>query len=545
MERAGSSLPFVAPFNGVVSQGGQAQPIPAFLLPQHLRSQSASTAASDDEHAGGKKQGKPKRKKVNHACLYCRRSHMTCDDGRPCQRCIKREIGHLCHDDYKPATRQKSPETPTHPTSASGSGSATPQTIQAQHHQPLQRQPSIDQAPAFAPQAPINYVMPAVPLQAPQPPPTTTQWPLYPSQFGAAHLHLENFGNEFADLTSILDNLDDPFFFNAPSFGQYPSSAEPITGHEDGQNGRAGLEPTASSSSVTMDGSESRSATSPARAPDADAEPVLPSANKTEQFLLAAADLPTGTRNERLSRVIHAKYEAGLLKPYNYATGYAKLSRWMDRCLSQKARQQILQPLGILRPKFREVAQSLTDIDLVLTEESFERLLLDYDRVFSVMGVPACLWRRTGEIYKGNREFAELIGIEGHMLRDGRLCIYELMAEESAVNYWQKFGQVAFDVEHKAVLTSCVLRYQPVVSSQGHVVSHMQQQQPQPITPALFHTNAPETPRSGFPSLAPAAPIGMQQPQKEERFIHCCCSFTIRRDDKGIPSMIVGNFIKY
>lgn len=94
-------------------------------------------------------------------------------------------------------------------------------------------------------------------------------------------------------------------------------------------------------------------------------------------------------------------------------------------------------------------------------EEEFERMLLDYDRVFSAMGVPACLWRRTGEIYKGNREFSELVGVDGYTLRDvssnsrvgvnapanhlipfltfeqGRLCIYELMAEESAVNYWE------------------------------------------------------------------------------------------------------------
>lgn len=51
-------------------------------------------------------------------------------------------------------------------------------------------------------------------------------------------------------------------------------------------------------------------------------------------------------------------------------------------------------------------------------EEAFERMLLDYDRVFSAMGVPACLWRRTGEIYKGNREFSELVGVDGYMLRD-------------------------------------------------------------------------------------------------------------------------------
>jgi hypothetical protein len=56
--------------------------------------------------------------------------------------------------------------------------------------------------------------------------------------------------------------------------------------------------------------------------------------------------------------------------------------------------------------------------DLVFIEEAFERLLLDYDRVFSAMGVPACLWRRTGEIYKGNREFTELVGVDGYMMRD-------------------------------------------------------------------------------------------------------------------------------
>ena len=67
------------------------------------------------------------------------------------------------------------------------------------------------------------------------------------------------------------------------------------------------------------------------------------------------------------------------------------------------------------------MAQSLRDIDLVFIEEAFERMLLDYDRVFLSMGIPACLWRRTGEIYKGNRAFTELIGLDGHLMRDVRL----------------------------------------------------------------------------------------------------------------------------
>jgi hypothetical protein len=73
----------------------------------------------------------------------------------------------------------------------------------------------------------------------------------------------------------------------------------------------------------------------PAHPPEAPAEepapPLLPSATKTEKFLLTAADQESGTRDERLSRVIRSKYEAGLLKPYDYVKGYARLSRWMDR----------------------------------------------------------------------------------------------------------------------------------------------------------------------------------------------------------------------
>ncbi|KAG1848125.1 hypothetical protein F4604DRAFT_1594077, partial [Suillus subluteus] len=55
---------------------------------------------------------------------------------------------------------------------------------------------------------------------------------------------------------------------------------------------------------------------------------------------------------------------------------------------------------------------------LIFIEEAFERLLLDYDRVFSAMGVPACLWRRTGEIYKGSCEFSEFVGVNGYMMQD-------------------------------------------------------------------------------------------------------------------------------
>ena len=57
----------------------------------------------------------------------------------------------------------------------------------------------------------------------------------------------------------------------------------------------------------------------------------LPPTNKAERFLLTAADQESGSRDERLKSVIRAKYEAGLLKPYNYVKGYARLSHWMEK----------------------------------------------------------------------------------------------------------------------------------------------------------------------------------------------------------------------
>ncbi|KAJ1843866.1 Transcriptional regulator of nonfermentable carbon utilization, partial [Coemansia sp. RSA 2703] len=40
---------------------------------------------------------RPKRK-TNRACNHCQKSHLTCDDSRPCARCVKRGIGSTCVD---------------------------------------------------------------------------------------------------------------------------------------------------------------------------------------------------------------------------------------------------------------------------------------------------------------------------------------------------------------------------------------------------------------------------------------------------------------
>jgi len=186
--------------------------------------------------------------------------------------------------------------------------------------------------------------------------------------------------------------------------------------------------------------------------------PVAQADKAHEKYYMTAAD-PAGTDapDERMNKLLRAKYDAGLLKPFNYVKGYARLNQFMDRNLQASSRQRILRQLDKFRPKFRERMQRLTDIELIMVEMWFERKLMEYDRVFASMAIPACCWRRTGEIFRGNLEMAELIHVPVEQLRDGKLSIHEIFVEDSLVSYWEKFGAIAFEASQKAILTSCSL----------------------------------------------------------------------------------------
>ncbi|ORZ06856.1 hypothetical protein BCR42DRAFT_426569 [Absidia repens] len=389
---------------------------------------------------------KRKRKKVSLACVFCRRSHMTCDEGRPCQRCIKRSIGNMCHDEPRTNSNGKR-KTATNINTNSTKTTTTQYQYRPQQYHKASKNGSLmmeeeDESRTYddddyTTSPPSNHH-------------TTTPLPTPPNH--------------------LLEDIDDNHWDTSTSTLPYSISNGPSVNNE---------------VTILDDFLDDVSRT------HADHHQLAKIKKESirDNFFLTAADPKDGNLEDRLNEVINAKYEAGFLKPYNYVNGYARLQRYMDQHMSSESRQRILNVMGTFRPTFRDVAQSLTDVDLILVEEAFERLLLDYDRVFSAMAIPACLWRRTGEIYKGNKEFATLIDVSVDDLRDGRLCIYEIMAEESTVNYWEKYGNIAFDARQKAVLTSCLIRH-----------------------------------------------------QKKQVVMSCCFSFTVRRDKYNM-TIIVGNFL--
>lgn len=388
---------------------------------------------------------------------------MSCKQERPCTRCIKRNIGHLCHDEPRDHESRKSK-------------SLAPSTVQETASQPdlarttvnqndgSMRPPSFDSAmgngPAQAAKAAFDAAALAArssnPLQLVQPTPVSAmaastlsslspcRWlelsletPSCPRRAGAEttipavagfsdawlasqnHYHdMHNFHpnyviapevtNEFNLLNDFLQTslLDDGALLGDDQ--TQPDAGAAAAGFP---SSSAMLPPSAIQGGSMLAPNPEQGAAI-ARPPS-----VIPT-DKTRAYYLQAAD-PTGNAGpeERMRQVLQAKYEAGMLKPFNYVKGYTRLQNYLDTHVAPSSKQKILRQLDRFRPKFREKMKDLTDMDLVLVEMWFERTLMDYDRVFASMAVPACCWRRTGEIFRGNKEMAELIKVPVEDLR--------------------------------------------------------------------------------------------------------------------------------
>ncbi|KAJ1811803.1 Transcription factor [Coemansia sp. RSA 2599] len=474
---------------------------------------------------------------------------MSCDDKRPCQRCIKRHIAHMCRD-KEPATETSGSNSKD---AAAAAASVKPkQKPRAKAKTKAEKKTRADPLEARATKAAVpiapaissgdasgndgggdnagaentGVASAAATATAVTAAPTKTAATPGIGVSGNAGLNSNTlllFGNdvasnEFSALNEFLESLQrgvrggerfdtDLRLSNPPSSSPSGPPTRPAVGSPAVE---AFSIPAPAHVQQTYTGTRALSLPTISQLmAGSGGEGVT----QAERFLLTAADPNDGTSEDKLRQIINAKYEAGILKPYNYVGGYTRMQRFMEAHVSRASIMRIIEVLNTFRPTFRSIAQALTDIDLLLVEEGFERLLLDYDNVFNSFGVPACLWRRTGEIYKANREFADLVGVPLSYFHEGRVCIYELMSETSTVNYWEKYGEIAFDATQKAVLTTCVLQTAASVRSMvqaSRAAPHSQQQQQQ------------------------------QQPGAQTR---CCFSFTLRRDKYKIPLAIAGNFM--
>lgn len=463
---------------------------------------------------------------------------MTCDLERPCTRCIKRNIGHLCHDEPREHDSKK-------PRGSAAAGSTMDETESQSDiaHSAMDQStsaavaaamgaPSFDGGAAAAAAAAgitagaagslgrgssIQLVRPAQ-LSGMQASGlgrgNLNQFAGFSDAWLTAQNHLQDVhnyqssylmapevSNEFNLLNEFLNSslLDDGGLLSGDlDQGTTKTQNDMLQGY--GLNQNSLLPPSALPAGAMPPPADSDRSTPATRPATTTTNPEDKKRREAAEFYLQVAD-PSGNDmpEKRMERVLLSKYEAGLLRPFNYIQGYKRLMDYLESHIHASSKQKILAQINRFRPKFREKVQQLTDIQLVYVEMWFERTLMEYDRVFASMAVPACCWRRTGEIFRGNKEMAELIGVQVEDLRDGKIALHQILTEASVVRYWEEFGTIAFDPSHDTLLTACELK----------------------------------------------SPIDEGKSKAKSKEMKCCFSLKIRRDDAKIPSLIVGNFLPH
>jgi len=180
---------------------------------------------------------------------------------------------------------------------------------------------------------------------------------------------------------------------------------------------------------------------------------------------------------------------AGVKRPFNYAEGFHYLIQHVRDKMGREDLMRISRALALFRPSFIALIMNLTEEDLVFMEKCLQRTLLEYEKLISFSGTPTVVWRRTGEICLVGKEFSLLTNWSKDALLGKKKYIYELMDNQSAVEYWEKFAMHAFDNTESCAFTTCIL---------------------------LSPTNRP---------------------------VPCTFCFSIKRDIFDLPSVIVGNFL--
>ncbi|KAJ3105226.1 hypothetical protein HDU97_008380 [Phlyctochytrium planicorne] len=94
--RTTSPIPFAGTKRSLTSS-------PALQVQGKMTEDSSANRSVNASNNGDTEQPAPipertKRRKVGNACIACQKAHVSCEEKRPCQRCIRRNEAHLCTD---------------------------------------------------------------------------------------------------------------------------------------------------------------------------------------------------------------------------------------------------------------------------------------------------------------------------------------------------------------------------------------------------------------------------------------------------------------
>ncbi|WVQ83385.1 hypothetical protein IAT38_005526 [Cryptococcus sp. DSM 104549] len=478
------------------------------------------------------------RKKVAKACLACQKSHLTCDEQRPCTRCVKKGIPEQCVEGVRKKAKylMEGDERTMSGSRADDTGSLSPAinaissssvSLPTLHNNPNNepmhisddmwlttatqqddRPPSINLSNLQNPNQMWN------PNQQPDITPSS-----YPTFGGtAANNEYQMLDAMFASLSPIYPGIADPLDeagrqlgmdanmvnnppLPGPQFDQSWLNPSPsATNTSQNQGGFGGPTP---GSGITSLSPGTYSEISPNNQTWGSGGWVDNQQQQQQhiplqgQMMLDGTGGPQDQMDSRLMPTSLRRVGKGLtsaevyrtkVKPYDYTQGYHILMDYLTKNFESSDVLRVVRALASFRPSLIALQMPMSEEDEVFLERSFQRTLIELEKLISYSATPTAVWRRTGEVCYANPEFCKLVDRTDADLLGRKTYIYELFAKSSVVTYWENFSVHAFE----------------------------------------------NTTQNFFQPISLVGATGLSQ---------CTCCFTIRRDVFDLPSVVIGQFL--
>lgn len=258
-------------------------------------------------------------------------------------------------------------------------------------------------------------------------------------------------------------------------------------------------------------------------------------------------------------------------KPYSYTAGFHALTAYLTTRFSRERVLAIAKALATVRPSFIACNKNLTNDDLIFTEQAFQRAICEYKEIISNTSTPTIVCRRTGEIAVVSKEFTlmtdwrkeVLLGHERNLnintgnstpeiengstargaatprpapveIDAGRpqpVFLAELMDEDSVVDFYENFAEIAFGASRSSVVGEhcTLLKYrtkEDAAMGAGEHVGDDSLHRRQSVNGKDSHIKG----ESGMKSLG-----------GREGRIECSMCWTVKRDTFDMPLLIVIN----
>lgn len=178
-------------------------------------------------------------------------------------------------------------------------------------------------------------------------------------------------------------------------------------------------------------------------------------------------------------------------EPFSHTPGFHHLLMYLRSRFNKEDIVEMCRCMSQFRPIFIACSITLTEEDMIFMEQCYQRTLLEYAKFLNQIGTPTCVWRRNGQISYVNEEFEILTGWTRFELLNKMTFIVEILDDQSVRDYFKTFSNIAFkDFEGSEIMKRCKI----------------------------------------------LSPI-------KGKLINCCCMWTLKRDISGLPLMILGNFM--